>query len=76
MSPTRLLPAALIAVVLPLAGCAAGRDDATSHEQACIFTDSAHHTTAEFTGSLYERAVVQDRPVVVGEENFFAGHLE
>ena len=40
-------------------------NDATSHEQACIFTDSAHHTTAEFTGSLYERAVVQDRPVVI-----------
>ncbi len=40
-------------------------NDATSHEQACIFTDSAHHTTAEFAGSLYERAVVQDRPVVI-----------
>lgn len=40
-------------------------NDASSHEQACIFTDSAHHTTAEFTGSLYERAVVQDRPVVI-----------
>jgi hypothetical protein len=40
-------------------------NDASSHEQACIFTDSAHHTTAEFTGSLYERAVVQDRPIVI-----------
>jgi hypothetical protein len=40
-------------------------NDASSHEQACIFTDSAHHTTAEFTGSLYERAVVQDQPVVI-----------
>jgi hypothetical protein len=40
-------------------------NDASSHEQACIFTDSAHHTTAEFTGSLYEQAVVRDRPVVI-----------
>ena len=40
-------------------------NDASRHEQACIFTDSAHHTTAEFTGSLYERAVVQDSPVVI-----------
>jgi hypothetical protein len=40
-------------------------NDASSHEQACIFADSAHHTTAEFTGSLYERAVVRDQPVVI-----------
>ncbi len=40
-------------------------NDASSHEQACIFADSAHHTTAEFTGSLYARAVVQDRPIVI-----------
>src|SRR5229473_1968245 len=40
-------------------------NDASSHEQACIFADSAHHTTTEFTGSLYERAVVQDQPVVI-----------
>ncbi|HEX9479829.1 MAG TPA: GAF domain-containing protein [Methylomirabilota bacterium] len=40
-------------------------NDASSHEQACIFTDSAHHMTAEFTGSIYERAVVQDRPIVI-----------
>src|SRR5262249_29579028 len=32
-----------------------------------IFADSAHHTTAEFKGSLYERAVVQDRPVVIDD---------
>jgi GAF domain len=42
-------------------------NDASSHEQACIFGDSAHHTTAEFKGSLYERAVVQDRPVVIDD---------
>src|SRR5262249_13894054 len=35
------------------------------HDQACIFADSAHHTTAEFAGSLYERAFVQGRPIVV-----------
>src|SRR5216683_2432084 len=40
-------------------------NDASRHEQACIFADSAHHTTSEFTGSLYERAVVQDRPLVI-----------
>ena len=38
-------------------------NDALRHEHACIFADSAHHTTAEYRGSLYERAVVQDRPI-------------
>ena len=42
-------------------------NDASRHEQACIFAGSAHHATAEFAGSLYERAVVQDRPVVVDD---------
>jgi GAF domain-containing protein len=42
-------------------------NDASSHEQACIFADSAHHTTAEFAGSLYERTVVQERPIVVDD---------
>ena len=32
-------------------------NDASSHEHACIFADSAHHKTSEFAGSLYERAV-------------------
>jgi GAF domain-containing protein len=40
-------------------------NDASSHEEACIFADSAHHTTSEFRGSLYERAFVQERPIVV-----------
>src|SRR5262247_2866151 len=40
-------------------------NDASRHEQACIFADSAHHTTAEVAGSLYERAFVQGRPIVV-----------
>src|SRR5919108_162833 len=40
-------------------------NDASSHEQACIFGDSAHHTTAEFTGSVYERACLQNNPLVI-----------
>jgi hypothetical protein len=42
-------------------------NDAMSHEHACIFADSAHHKTSEFAGSLYERAVLQDRPVIIGD---------
>jgi GAF domain-containing protein len=42
-------------------------NDASRHEQACIFADSAHHTTSEFKGSLYERAVVQGRPIVIDD---------
>jgi len=42
-------------------------NDASSHEQACIFADSAHHTTAEFGGSLYERTVGQERPIVIDD---------
>jgi hypothetical protein len=42
-------------------------NDATSHDQACIFADSAHHKTSEFTGSLYERAVIQNRPVIIDD---------
>src|SRR5499426_3447973 len=42
-------------------------NDASRHEQACIFADSAHHTTAEFAGSLYERAVLQGRPLIVDD---------
>jgi GAF domain-containing protein len=42
-------------------------NDASSHEQACIFADSAHHTTAEFTGSVYERAVLQNSPLIIDD---------
>jgi len=42
-------------------------NDAMSHEHACIFADSAHHKTSEFAGSLYERAVLQDRPLIVND---------
>src|SRR6202040_3965849 len=48
-------------------------NDASRHEQACIFADSAHHTTAEFTGSLYEGAVVQDQPVVIADLGAYPG---
>jgi copper(I)-binding protein len=34
VSPTRLLPAVALLVVVPLAGCAAGRDDATTNEHS------------------------------------------
>ena len=40
-------------------------NDAMSHEHACIFADSAHHKTSEFAGSLYQRAVLQGRPLIV-----------
>jgi GAF domain-containing protein len=42
-------------------------NDASRHEQTRIFADSAHHTTAEFAGSLYERAVLQERPLVIDD---------
>src|SRR5207245_8903901 len=42
-------------------------NDAMSHDRASLFADSAHHKTSEFTGSLYERAVIQNRPVIIGD---------
>jgi len=42
-------------------------NDAMSHDRASIFADSAHHKTSEFTGSLYERAVIQNRPIIIGD---------
>jgi hypothetical protein len=42
-------------------------NDAMSHDRASIFADSAHHKTSEFTGSLYERAVIQNRPVIIDD---------
>ena len=47
--------------------------DASRHEQACIFADSAHHTTAEYRGSLYERVVIEDRPVVIEDLAAYPG---
>ena len=56
---------------LGLAAVAADRvlvlNDASRHEQACIFADSAHHTTAEFAGSVYERACLQDSPLIIDD---------
>jgi hypothetical protein len=48
-------------------------NDASRHEQACIFADSAHHMTSEFKGSLYERAVVQGRPIVIDDLMAYPG---
>ena len=52
MSPTRLLPAALLAVSLPLAGCAAGQNDTTSHERGTPYTADAT------VGPIFVRNVV------------------
>jgi hypothetical protein len=42
-------------------------NDATSHDPARIFADSAHHKTSEFAGSLYERAVIENRPIIMDD---------
>src|SRR3989442_3803473 len=42
-------------------------NDAMSHDHAGVFADSAHHKTSEFRGSLYERAVIQNRPVIMDD---------
>jgi hypothetical protein len=42
-------------------------NDATSHDRANIFADSARHKTSEFAGSLYERAVIENRPIIIGD---------
>jgi hypothetical protein len=34
-------------------------------EHACIFADSVHHRTEEFTGTIYQRAVMSGQPVIV-----------
>ena len=36
-------------------------------EHACIFADSVHHRTDEFTGTVYQRAVTSGRPVIVDD---------
>ena len=36
-------------------------------EHACIFADSVHHRTAEFVGTVYERAVTSGQPVIVDD---------
>ena len=37
------------------------------HEHACIFADSVHHRMDEFAGTLYERAVISGRPVIIDD---------
>jgi hypothetical protein len=34
-------------------------------EHACIFADSSHHAIAEFVGTVYERTVKGERPIIV-----------
>src|SRR5258705_7221776 len=38
-----------------------------SPDRAGVFADSAHHKTSEFRGSLYERAVIQNRPIIMDD---------
>jgi hypothetical protein len=38
-------------------------------EKACIFAESVHHKTSDFTGSIYERAVLSEQPVIVDDLN-------
>src|SRR6185503_3054372 len=37
------------------------------HEHACIFADSVHHRMDEFAGTVYERAVISGRPVIIDD---------
>jgi len=34
-------------------------------EHSCIFADSAHHDIAEFLGTVYERTVKSERPIII-----------
>src|SRR6266545_371060 len=34
-------------------------------EHACIFADSVHHKTSDFAGSIFERAVLERRPLII-----------
>jgi hypothetical protein len=36
-------------------------------EHACIFADSVHHRMEEFAGTVYERAVKSERPLIVDD---------
>src|SRR5262249_11030043 len=42
-------------------------NDETSPGDDCISAASAPHRPSAFTGSLYERAVIQNRPVIIGD---------
>jgi GAF domain-containing protein len=36
-------------------------------EHSCIFADSAHHDIAEFLGTVYERTVKSERPIIISD---------
>src|SRR6267143_1047569 len=42
-------------------------NDFSEHEHSCIFADSAHHTVAEFAGTIYARAVQKGQPIVIDD---------
>src|SRR6267378_1328878 len=42
-------------------------NDFSSHEHSCIFADSAHHTVAEFAGTIYARAVQKGQPIIIDD---------
>src|SRR5438477_540706 len=42
-------------------------NDFSEHEHSCIFADSAHHTVAEFAGTIYARAVQKGEPIVIDD---------
>src|SRR5438874_2276536 len=42
-------------------------NDFSAHEHSCIFADSAHHTVAEFAGTIYARAVQKGQPIVIDD---------
>jgi hypothetical protein len=46
-------------------GCVLLLNSTARLEHACIFADSAHHTMADFVGSVYAEAVALGRPLLV-----------
>jgi hypothetical protein len=48
-------------------------DCSSRHQYACIFADSAHHTVAEFAGSIFERAVKENRLLIIDDLATLAG---
>ncbi|HET8575527.1 MAG TPA: GAF domain-containing protein [Methylomirabilota bacterium] len=42
-------------------------------EHACIFADSIHHKTSDFSGSIFERAVLERRPLFIADLETWPG---
>jgi len=42
-------------------------------EHSCIFADSRHLSTSAFTGSIYERAVVEGKPLIIEDLTAWPG---